>query len=883
MNTETEKDAALRLSQERAEIIEKYDRGREEGAQIDPWEDSDFRLYKVTDRFGFLHEEELPIPDAEEGKIKATEVERVAKWLKMVKTWDKYKNTEKMARRVYKGLPLQLRGEIWSLLLELSSLKEEFSGLYEQMKQRARMVSPDVRQIDLDVNRTFRNHIMFRNRYGVKQQALFHVLAAYSMYNTEVGYCQGMSQIAALLLMYLNEEDAFWALVRLLSDNKHAMHGFFVPGFPKLMRFQEHHDLIMKRLLPKMKKHLDSQEIFTNLYTTKWFFQCFLDRTPFTLTLRLWDIYMLDGERLLIAMAYTTLKLHKKRLMKMEMEGLVGFLQQSLNEDFLYEDHFVIDQLHNNMAELRRNKLLQPPPGKQDEFPQRPFGQMPPDSLTILEANGAANGQNRQQQLTPTKAATITAPGPARTPSPQGNGKRPALLPPRRLDGNVRSVTTGAENPAAAAAAVASTAPAAAAVAAAASGAMERPAIETHAQKLPSDANSNQNAAPGPRIDRDEGGASALAAPPKWRKPAAEAVATTSTAITSLVVPVGGGGGPVRPGTVIRVDSVGRSASQHSLYDNVSSEREADGPVAAWGLRDDRFLTSPSSSSGSAVTNGETLARPQRLPVVPPPRAYGSTDHIASPPPETRQQRHQQQKQGAPSQSMSRSAYSSPARSPYGAWTDTVPVSASYHGPPVAGAVTPNGSSGAHLLAPDGSFDRADGAAWAAAAAASAAGHSASADGSLDGGLDEGRHARGGRLGRDARQSRGSRAPALGDGARARVERGRAAALARRAAAAALREAGRAGAECGGGGGCVGRARAPTVAGTRAVPALPRRRHQGDGGALSRGGGAPDDSRPALLLDFKVEVGVGLANLDVGNGMWQEGPGIVGVIRKRRF
>lgn len=39
-----------------------------------------------------------------------------------------------------------------------------------------------------------------------RQQALFNVLSAYSMYNTEVGYCQGMSQIAALLLMYMNEE-----------------------------------------------------------------------------------------------------------------------------------------------------------------------------------------------------------------------------------------------------------------------------------------------------------------------------------------------------------------------------------------------------------------------------------------------------------------------------------------------------------------------------------------------------------------------------------------------------------------------------------------------------------------------------------------------------
>lgn len=28
--------------------------GREEGAEIDPWEDGDFIVYKVTDRYGFL-------------------------------------------------------------------------------------------------------------------------------------------------------------------------------------------------------------------------------------------------------------------------------------------------------------------------------------------------------------------------------------------------------------------------------------------------------------------------------------------------------------------------------------------------------------------------------------------------------------------------------------------------------------------------------------------------------------------------------------------------------------------------------------------------------------------------------------------------------------
>jgi len=32
--------------------------------------------------------------------------------------------------------------------------------------------------------------------------------------------------------------------------------GFFIPGFPKLKRYQEHHDRVLKRFLPKIKKHL---------------------------------------------------------------------------------------------------------------------------------------------------------------------------------------------------------------------------------------------------------------------------------------------------------------------------------------------------------------------------------------------------------------------------------------------------------------------------------------------------------------------------------------------------------------------------------------------------------------------------------------------------
>ncbi|VDQ03562.1 unnamed protein product [Trichobilharzia regenti] len=58
------------------------------------------------------------------------------------------------------------------------------------MLNQALSSSRSLNQIDLDVNRTFRNTIYFRDRYGPRQCALFRVLAAYSVYNADVGYCQ---------------------------------------------------------------------------------------------------------------------------------------------------------------------------------------------------------------------------------------------------------------------------------------------------------------------------------------------------------------------------------------------------------------------------------------------------------------------------------------------------------------------------------------------------------------------------------------------------------------------------------------------------------------------------------------------------------------------
>ncbi|XP_072630025.1 USP6 N-terminal-like protein [Canis lupus baileyi] len=165
-----QEDPETLLALQRANIVAQYHQAHQAGSP------QDLSLCKVTDHQGFLQDKELSGPSPCEAKKLRQETQRVDKWIKMLKRWDHYLPSEK------------------------------------EMKEAALVSSRDIMQIDLDVNRTFRSHTMFWDRYRVGQGALFHMLAAYSVNDTEVGYCQGMSEIAAILLMFLPEEDAFWAL-----------------------------------------------------------------------------------------------------------------------------------------------------------------------------------------------------------------------------------------------------------------------------------------------------------------------------------------------------------------------------------------------------------------------------------------------------------------------------------------------------------------------------------------------------------------------------------------------------------------------------------------------------------------------------------------------
>ncbi len=62
---------------------------------------------------------------------------------------------------------------------------------------------------------------------------------------------------------------------------------------------------------PWLPSSLQDKDGIPQIYTTKWWFGCFLDRVPFPLALRIWDVFMLDGDVILLAMAHNIFKMHR--------------------------------------------------------------------------------------------------------------------------------------------------------------------------------------------------------------------------------------------------------------------------------------------------------------------------------------------------------------------------------------------------------------------------------------------------------------------------------------------------------------------------------------------------------------------------------------------
>lgn len=113
------------------------------------------------------------------------------------------------------GVPVHFRPLLWQCLA-----KVETSDAREQYADLMKMSSPCEKVIRRDIDRTYPHHEFFKEKHGLGQESLFNVikvgeikekismdhlffLQAYSLYDREVGYCQGIGFIVGLFLMHV--------------------------------------------------------------------------------------------------------------------------------------------------------------------------------------------------------------------------------------------------------------------------------------------------------------------------------------------------------------------------------------------------------------------------------------------------------------------------------------------------------------------------------------------------------------------------------------------------------------------------------------------------------------------------------------------------------
>ena len=120
------------------------------------------------------------------------------------------------SRLIQKGVPLVYRPKIWYECSGAMDINEP-GKYHELLLDHEDQENLCTNQIDLDIGRTMPTNIYFAGD-GPGVVKLRRLLVAFSWYNPKCGYCQGMNNLAAtLLLTHATEEEAFWVLVSIIE------------------------------------------------------------------------------------------------------------------------------------------------------------------------------------------------------------------------------------------------------------------------------------------------------------------------------------------------------------------------------------------------------------------------------------------------------------------------------------------------------------------------------------------------------------------------------------------------------------------------------------------------------------------------------------------
>ena len=113
------------------------------------------------------------------------------------------------SNKIRNGVPAPLRGLVW---LSIAGARDR--KLEDEYDRLCGESSPYEKLIGKDIGRSFPGVDMFRDPNGDGQKMLGKVLNAFSLWDQEIGYCQGLGFVVGPLLMHMGDKEAFCVLVR---------------------------------------------------------------------------------------------------------------------------------------------------------------------------------------------------------------------------------------------------------------------------------------------------------------------------------------------------------------------------------------------------------------------------------------------------------------------------------------------------------------------------------------------------------------------------------------------------------------------------------------------------------------------------------------------
>ncbi|XP_028175648.1 TBC1 domain family member 15 isoform X3 [Ostrinia furnacalis] len=245
-----------------------------------------------------------PRPSIPRGAPLSTE-----KWEGLQDTEGRVTEVEGVKQLIFRGgVAHTIRQSVWKYLLdyypwrmthsELRSLQKKKTEEYFSMKlqwrsmtegQEARFSEYRDRKslVEKDVNRTDRTHPFFAGDNNPNLVVLQDILMTYVMYNFDLGYVQGMSDILApLLLLMGNEVDSFWCFVGFMDKIESNFDMDQAGMKQQLQQLQA----LLSFASPALAQHLAQKDSANMYFCFRWLLVWFKREFSHGDIMRLWEV-----------------------------------------------------------------------------------------------------------------------------------------------------------------------------------------------------------------------------------------------------------------------------------------------------------------------------------------------------------------------------------------------------------------------------------------------------------------------------------------------------------------------------------------------------------------------------------------------------------------